>query len=566
MQLCCLPRDALDKVLSRLGVCDVLALARSSQRLSAALSSYISETHVTFNPQSQQHLLSPNGIGLHIRHLALHAPQSPSSIAKLGPACPNLSSVSFQGFSDTLPSPFLHHFLSAVGNSLLSFSAEFCAALSGPVILPALASYCPSLRDLTLKFVPRVYENHLDILLASVGHQLLSLHLDSCVGVDDAVVATIAARCPVLTSLCVGAAEDVGDDGAFALSHASCAKSIQRLDIRACMNVTDDGLFAIATSFTNLRYLNVWRVCLTSYAIRAVAEGLGQILQTLVMGDSIGIDDTALLSIADNCDALVNLEMAGLRQITDAGVTALFDVNRTGKLKLETLTIDGCASISEATVLAAAGLSGTQRSARCTGDCGSVLAQEQGGIGGVRHPRYNTHQANYPENLELMCVTCGRPSFERKGEKNTRVGLPESEQDSICSCCISREGLESLVPAENVSYLRRLAVRGSRKIRAALWNNIREARPDMDLRIDVATESQEEAYECGERDRMQKPRSNCVCEQSYGHWTEGDEYLRFDELLAASRIAPRRRDFRMAHQIDSEVEQDGMKMRVQIGC
>eukprot|EP00177_Eucheuma_denticulatum_P001050 GFKZ01001913.1.p1 GENE.GFKZ01001913.1~~GFKZ01001913.1.p1 ORF type:complete len:564 (+),score=44.13 GFKZ01001913.1:656-2347(+) len=563
MQLCCLPRDALDNVLSRLGVSDVLALARSSERLSSALSSYISEKHVAFNPQSKQHLLSPNGIGLHVRHLALQAPQSPSSIAKLGTACPNLLSVSFQGFSGTLPAPFLNQFLSAVGKSLRSFSAEFCAALAGPVILPALATHCLGLKDLTLRFVPHVYENHLDMLLASVGYQLLSLDLDSCVGVDDAVVATIAARCPLLTNLCVGATEDVGDYAVFALADSHCSKSIQRLDIRSCMNVTDDGLFGIATSFTNLRYLNVWRICLTSYAIRAVAEGLGETLETLVMGGSIGIDDTALQSIADNCDALVNLEMAGLDRITDAGVTALFDVKRTGRLKLETLTIDGCSSISEATVLAAAGLSRMPRSSRRTDNCGSVIAQEVTRICGIRHPMCKTHRANYCEDLGLMCVNCG--SFKSKGVDDIQVANLETEQDSMGNCCISRRGQELLEPSENAPFLRRLAIRGTRKIRQALWNEIREARPTMDLRIDVATESQEEVCECRELHRRRKPRSNCNCGQSHDLLAEGDEYPCFDEMSAVSGIAPNSH-FRMSHQIDSEVEQNGTKMRVEIGC
>lgn len=567
MLLSQLPRDALDNVLSLLHVSDVLALARASPRLCLAVSSYLAHVDVPLHHASRIHLLAPRSrVAQYLRILTLHPSLDDQDLATLGPRCTYLDSLSFHNVA-THPYPQnLARFLHYVGTTLTSFTAEFSAALPGPLVLPALANHCPALTRLTLRFTPHVYSVDIEDL-ARVGPQLLTLELDSCVGVDDLVVASVAQRCPILEELSVGAAEDISDDGILALADAPCATSLISLDIRGCMHVTDVSLFAIATNFTQLRHLNVWRVCLTSYAIRAVAEGLGETLETLVMGDCIGIDDSALLRIAENCDTLLNLEIAGLKQITDAGVIALFDANKTGKLKLETLTIDGCPHISEATVLAVTGLWDGQWTGTDTlgadgfwqkGTRNSDTGRKQRSKDEEYQNRYSPGTNN---NYTMSNYCCSE-------EPASKLSSPDSSADKDDTDCAidATSGSNArhddwafsvdvaFKPATIVSYLQKLSAIGTRKIRQGLWRHIRKARPDLELRVEVATETIDDGgmacrESCGSRTGSDTTKREypCVrCGKWYGIGTRQGKNAERNGLVSlttATAIDMRARSF-----------------------
>lgn len=391
--------------------------------------------------------------------------------------------------SNPLPSHVWFQFLVAIAPSLTRCTFEFCADLPGDLIFQALGPNCRNLQQLTLRFTPYVYALDTQIFLNSVGHSLRELRLEDCIGVDDQLVIAIADACDNLECLCLGGSEDVGDDGILAIAQSPCANTLKTLDIRSCMQVTDEGVFAIATSCYALKSLNLWAVCVTSYGVRAVAEGLGVELETLIIGDCIGVDDTAVQSIADNCDALVTLEMCGLQRITDDGIMALFDTNRTGQLELENLTIDRCTNVTSRGVLAATGL---LHDARTTSrSCQLQSSQPSAGLSSFlptpcsanEHPDINKRKQSRDwvddgasDRIEV------ETHYGKEGE-DWRISSEQHIPENCKTDITAFYDADSSLVNSYVSHLRKLsAVKTA--VGPSAWHFIRECRKELDLIAD----------------------------------------------------------------------------------
>ena len=371
------------------------------------------------------------------------------------PPLPNLAStlVNLQSLTvsvtDAPDEKTVLHFVAAIAKSLTAFTMEFCGALRGAPVLRALATNHSILQSLVLRFAPAVDPHSVDALLRKCGQSLKVFEMDSCGSVNDDVLFSVAKHCTVLERLCVGGCMVVGDDGVIAITESKCASTLRALDIRACMNVTDEAIEQIALTCRQLTYLNIWHVCVTSFGVRAIAEGLGERLTTLVIGDCIGIDDTALESIADNCDSLTTLEICGLRKITDVGVMSLFNCARFGKLQLTALTIDRCPLISDKSVLAALGFAqvpcrneraeeqyyGCNKtncilnysSDECV--CGSSTCERQAS-------RYEWHESHITRLSANDCaISQATWAFIRERRKNVQINVDDDCRSDSAPCC-----------------------------------------------------------------------------------------------------------------------------------
>lgn len=331
-----------------------MSLALTSHVMRDAVSPYLSSLVVRLDASLCALVRnSPSCIAAHFKHLlVVHAVKDMPLLAK---SLVNVQSLTIN-ITHVVDDKAFAQFLCTVSATLRTFSLQFCGGLSATLVLRALATNCTRLQSVVLRFIPGVCAEDVELLVRRTAAQLTVLELDSCGGVNDDVLKAVARYCTNLEQLCVGGCADVGDEGVIAIAQSPCAQTLLALDIRSCMHITDEGVEQIAIHCKSLKYLNLWRVCVTSIGVRAVAEGLGERLKTLVIGDCIGIDDTALQSIADNCDTLDTLVMCGLKHITNLGVMSLFDCMRGGKLQLQTLTVDRCTSISDNSMLVAVGL------------------------------------------------------------------------------------------------------------------------------------------------------------------------------------------------------------------
>jgi hypothetical protein len=313
------------------------------------------------------------GVGTYIRALTIGfraVPVTLQSLISIASACPNLRFVAFCGVQEDsgLDDRAFRSFVRAhqrLGGKIEQLRVEFCGGVSGDSLVVA-AEQWSSLRRITFKFAGYVDDNHISAVCQLVGCRLEELDVECSPAVGDTSLYSIAAHCPNLSLLGVAACHSISDDGLLAVASA-LGNSLLALDIHDVPHVSDMGVYHIAAHCHNLEYLNVWKVCLTSYAIRAIAETSGDTLRVLVMGDSIGVDDDALQAIAVHCTVLDELEMPGLPNVSDAAMATLLD-RKIGP-PLTSLSIDRCSRLTDLTLAAlgqcplltevsAAGLSG----------------------------------------------------------------------------------------------------------------------------------------------------------------------------------------------------------------
>jgi hypothetical protein len=358
LRLNTLPPDLLSRILAWLpaGSIDALSAAAVSSCLLSTLVSLSSITSAspTVPTATLAATLTPP-VGAHIRELnvGFHcAPLSSHSLRSIASSCANLRALTLYGIQSSagLTDGSFRALLSGCPDGtcrqLEDIRIEFCGGLTGNSLVAA-ASSCPSLRRVTFKFAGPVTNAHIASVATLTGPHLTELELECSPSIGDPALLALAAHCPNLSLLGVAACSGITDVGLLAIA-AALGDSLLALDIHGAPRISDLGLYHLASHCHSLEYLNVWRVCLTSYAIRAVAETSGDTLRVLVMGDCIGIDDAALRGLADHCSVLDELEMPGLPNVTDAGMAAL--LNAAAGPPLSSLSIDRCKRLTDATL------------------------------------------------------------------------------------------------------------------------------------------------------------------------------------------------------------------------
>lgn len=355
-----MPHDVLLSVLNHLppGSAAALHAAKASPLIARLLAPSLRAIHPDTPAADIAESLS-GGVGLSVQALTLAFPATSfdsDTLAAIATECPNLRFVAFASLQleDGLNDASFVRFIQALSvNShcpLEELRIEFCGGISGNSLVFA-ASVLPALKRITFKFAGYIGDHHIVKVCEYVASRLVELDVECSPCIGDKSLEAIAAYCPNTALLGIAGCHEVSDDG-LQIVAASLGPSLRALDLHDAPNVTDLGIYHIACHCPNLEYLNVWRVCLTSFAICAVAETSGKSLQILVMGDCIGIDDEAILSVLENCCVLEELEMPGLNKITDSMMLQLLDQHHGPPLT--SINFDRCRLITDATLLAAA--------------------------------------------------------------------------------------------------------------------------------------------------------------------------------------------------------------------
>jgi hypothetical protein len=388
-----LPQDVLSRILSYIpaGSIDALAAACASPGLARPLAASLECVDPAASCTEIAHRLA-GGVGAYIRALTISFRAVPFCGVQ---AASGLDDRAFRSFIRA------HH---NAGGTLEQLRVEFCGGVSGDSVVAAAAKL-PNLRRLTFKFAGYIDDSHVAAICRYVGNRLEELDVECSAGVGDASLYAIATHCPNLALLGVAACHRISDDGLLAVAIA-LGPSLLALDIHDVPRVSDMGVYHIASHCHNLEYLNVWRVCLTSYAIRAIVETSGETLRVLVMGDCIGVDNAAVEAIATQCTVLDELEMPGLQNVSDSAMAMLLDP-RVGP-PLTSLSIDRCSRLTDATLAALV-------------QCPGLSEVSAVGLSGVTRPGVDALKA---ESSSLQLCTDDSPPTVQRCDDTEMYALP----------------------------------------------------------------------------------------------------------------------------------------------
>ncbi|XP_031842627.1 F-box and leucine-rich repeat protein 7 [Nomia melanderi] len=176
------------------------------------------------------------------------------------------------------------------------------------------------LQSLDLSDCHGIEDSGLVLTLSRMPH-LGCLYLRRCARITDASLVAIASYCASLRQLSVSDCVKITDFGVRELA-ARLGPSLRYFSVGKCDRVSDAGLLVVARHCYKLRYLNA-RGCeaLSDSATLALARGCPR-LRALDIG-KCDIGDATLEALSTGCPNLKKLSLCGCERVSDAGLEAL---------------------------------------------------------------------------------------------------------------------------------------------------------------------------------------------------------------------------------------------------
>ena len=190
----------------------------------------------------------------------------------------------------------------------------------------------------------------------------------------NAVLETIAAGCPMLTSLRLDGQAHLTDIGLGKIAAGCFSKTLQELTCTGCTEVTDTGLGSIAAgcpALTLVTYGDCEKVtglglekiaagcpslrgivisCMTEAGLEKLVAGC-PMLTTIDANGCAGVTDATLAKIAAAWPALSVLTISGCKNVTDAGLEKI----AASCSLLSTLSVSFCGEVTDAGIASIAG-------------------------------------------------------------------------------------------------------------------------------------------------------------------------------------------------------------------
>uniref|UniRef100_A0A7S2W5M0 FHA domain-containing protein n=1 Tax=Mucochytrium quahogii TaxID=96639 RepID=A0A7S2W5M0_9STRA len=164
----------------------------------------------------------------------------------------------------------------------------------------ALAENCTSIRSLRLRACKRIATKESVAYLMKVAETCSNIeHLDlRCCNMEDSSLIALVTKCKNLKSLDIGSTgfANVSDSVLFML--ANNCKKLEKLGVMCCRNITDNG-------------------------VAAIARGCGASLKTFIVHCCFELTNASLISLANNCKKLENLNIHRCLKISDYGIEKL---------------------------------------------------------------------------------------------------------------------------------------------------------------------------------------------------------------------------------------------------
>ncbi|VVB08997.1 unnamed protein product [Arabis nemorensis] len=244
------------------------------------------------------------------------------------------------------------------------------------VSLAVVGHYGLSVTDLVLSGLSHVSEKGFWVMGNGVGLQKLnSLTITACQGVTDMGLESVGKGCPNVKKVLVSKSPLLSDNGLVSFAKASL--SLESLQLEECHRVTQFGFFgSLLNCGAKLKAFSLVN-CL---GIRDLTTGLPasshcSALRSLSIRNCPGFGDANLAALGKLCPQLEDVELYGLKGITESGFLHLLQnplvkVNFSGCSNLtdrvisaisacngwtlEVLNVDGCTQISDASLVAIA--------------------------------------------------------------------------------------------------------------------------------------------------------------------------------------------------------------------
>ncbi|CAL9234032.1 unnamed protein product [Arabidopsis halleri] len=244
------------------------------------------------------------------------------------------------------------------------------------VSLAVVGHYGLSITDLVLAGLSHVSEKGFWVMGNGVGLQKLNaLTITACQGVTDMGLESVGKGCPNMKKAIISKSPLLSDNGLVSFAKASL--SLESLQLEECHRVTQFGFFgSLLNCGEKLKAFSLVN-CLS---IRDLTTGLPasshcSALRSLSIRNCPGFGDANLAAIGKLCPQLEDIDLCGLKGITEFGFlhliqSSLVKVNFSGCSNLtdrvisaitarngwtlEVLNIDGCSNITDASLVSIA--------------------------------------------------------------------------------------------------------------------------------------------------------------------------------------------------------------------
>ncbi|KAL3646034.1 Transcription factor COE2 [Castilleja foliolosa] len=290
------------------------------------------------------------------------------ALRSLGHYCPNLKCITVTN-CPLIGDRGIGGLFSSAGHILEK--AKFEALNISDISLAVLGHYGSAMTDLSLVGLKNVNERGFWVMGKGQGlKKLKSLSISCCGGVSDSGVEALGKGCQDLKTFSLRKCSLVSDRGL--VSFAKGAESLESLQLDECHGITQRGVFNIlANCCKKLKALALTN-CLgvrDSDFLEFPFTSLCLSLRSLTIRSCPGFGDVSLGLLGRLCPKLTQVDLTGIKGVTDAGVSRLVQCSEAGLAKLN---LSGCLNLTDKTVEAIVELHGETLKVLNLDGCGYI--------------------------------------------------------------------------------------------------------------------------------------------------------------------------------------------------
>ncbi|XP_051152447.1 EIN3-binding F-box protein 1-like [Andrographis paniculata] len=303
--------------------------------------------------------------------------------------CPSISNKGLSAIAENCP-------------NITALTIESCPGI-GNEGLQSVAKFCRKLQSISIKDCGRVGDQGIASLMSSGSSALTKLKLQG-LNIGDYSIAVIGHYGKAITNLVLSGLQNVSQKGFWVMGNARGLRTLLSLTITACRGLTDTSLEAVGKGCLNLKHMCLRKCSIvsdkglvafakaagvleslqleecnritqigmltalssSSFKLKSVAVikcmGIKDLasdyptmlspcesLRSLSIRNCPGFGSTSLATVGRLCPQLQQLDLSGLRRITDDGLRPLVECSEKGLVKVN---LSDCSNLTDEVVFA----------------------------------------------------------------------------------------------------------------------------------------------------------------------------------------------------------------------